>query len=205
VHALYAKKISHYNQPTSKMNTLNKSLKIVVLTLLITPQVFSSLFGAELPHAVRTLVEKRQDAISRIDNVFVQELEKIKVNYTKAGDLESANMVAELIKKTKEGDRGFSVDGNDSAMSLERKLVGKWLIYDTDNPKVWSGVITISEDLAYSVDGKFGAAGYQKGNVVLKKENNKIIIGPYEFNVANISTGKIFTRNAGMRTMERVK
>jgi hypothetical protein len=187
------------------MNTLSTSIRRVALTMVISTQVLSTLIGAELPQVVRTLMEKRQEAISRIDNVFVQELEKIKVNYTKGGDLESANMVAELINQTKERDRGFSPDGDDALISLESKLVGRWLIYDTDQPKVWTGVITIAKDLTYTCDGTFGADGHRKGNVVKTKEKNKILIGPYEFNISNISSGKILTRNVGPRTMERIK
>lgn len=186
------------------MNKINTSFRKVALALVISTQL-STLFGAELPQAVRTLVEKRQEAISRIDNIFVQELEKIKTNYTKAGDLEMANMVAELINQTKEADSRFLPDGSVELNLLESKLVGRWLIYDTDQPKVWTGVITIAKDLTYTCDGTFGADGHQKGKVIKTKEKNKILIGPYEFNVSTISSGKIATRNVAPRTMELIK
>jgi hypothetical protein len=53
--------------------------------------------GDELPDDVQALVAKRDEAISRIDITFVRELEKLKVKYTKLGDLDSANKIVELI------------------------------------------------------------------------------------------------------------
>ena len=55
--------------------------------------------GDSIPTEAKTLLEQRQKAIEKIDEKMTQELEKIKVDYTKRGNLEAAVAVAELIKK----------------------------------------------------------------------------------------------------------
>ena len=55
--------------------------------------------GEELPRDVRDLLSKRNKAVAKIDRIFIGELEKLKVNYMKKGDLDSANSVATLIEK----------------------------------------------------------------------------------------------------------
>lgn len=189
------------------MNSSNAPYRKVALIIVILTQACTYLLGSELPQSVRLLVEKRQIAISKVNMAFVQELEKLKVNYTKASDLENANLIADLIRRTKESDsNGYSQDGGGALTLLDSRLVGKWMIYDTESPKVWAGVITITKDLAYSCQGTFGIYNNRQsaGKVEIKK-NNIILVGPYEFNISTISSGKIFSKNLGVRTMERVK
>jgi len=54
--------------------------------------------GSDLPPEAKALLAQRQQAIEKIDNKLSQELEKIKVDYTKRGNLEAAVAVSELIK-----------------------------------------------------------------------------------------------------------
>lgn len=54
--------------------------------------------GADLPRKLQLLVEKHQDAVKRVDKVFLDELEKLKTSYTKAGDLDAANAVVGIIE-----------------------------------------------------------------------------------------------------------
>ena len=56
--------------------------------------------AGELPDDVQRLIDKRGEAIAQIDVKFVNELEKLKTKYTKAGDLDSANAIVALIEKT---------------------------------------------------------------------------------------------------------
>jgi hypothetical protein len=56
--------------------------------------------AGELPDDVQRLIDKRGEAIAQIDLKFVNEMEKLKTKYTKAGDLDSANAIVALIKKT---------------------------------------------------------------------------------------------------------
>jgi hypothetical protein len=66
--------------------------------------VLSVTFGApgDLPSDVQWLLSKRSEAVQKIDRTFIKELKKFKVKYTKAGDLNSANIVNRLILQTKE-------------------------------------------------------------------------------------------------------
>jgi hypothetical protein len=57
------------------------------------------LAGSELPSDVQNLITKRDEAIEKIDVTFVRELEKLKIKYTKLGDLDSANRIVDLIAK----------------------------------------------------------------------------------------------------------
>ena len=68
---------------------------------LITAIVFLPLARANepLPPNVQRLIDQRAAAIAKIDKQYVQELEKIKVFYTKQGNLEGANVVVDLIKQ----------------------------------------------------------------------------------------------------------
>lgn len=189
------------------MNTTTSYFKRVILIIVIFTQTYSASSG-ELPQQIQKLDEKRQKAISKINEVFVNELDKIKMNYTKAGDLENANLVADLIKQTMTDDseNGISRGGESDLGSLKDKVVGKWMVYDTKRPDVWRGIVTITADLTYSCQGSFGTDKETKGTVTIEKEKSKMLIGPYEFNIANISSGKIITRGGGVaRTMERIR
>ncbi|YCM42816.1 hypothetical protein V2O64_16025 [Verrucomicrobiaceae bacterium 227] len=55
--------------------------------------------GEELPRDLQELISRRSEAVARIDRIFVGELEKLKINYTKKGDLDSANTIVTLIEK----------------------------------------------------------------------------------------------------------
>lgn len=56
--------------------------------------------ASELPDDVQRLIDKRSEAVAQINLKFVRELEKLKIKYTKAGDLDSANAIVALIEKT---------------------------------------------------------------------------------------------------------
>jgi hypothetical protein len=55
----------------------------------------------EFPSDAQWLISKRAEAIANIDQRFIEELEKLKIQYTKAGDLENANLLLDLINQTK--------------------------------------------------------------------------------------------------------
>jgi hypothetical protein len=65
----------------------------------ITSLSFGAISGNELPPDVQRLVSQRDAAVSKIDRVFVDQLDKLKVQYTKEGNLEAANATVTLIKK----------------------------------------------------------------------------------------------------------
>jgi hypothetical protein len=51
-----------------------------------------------LPPDVQRVVDQRAAAVAKIDKIYLQELEKLKVTYTKQGNLEVANTVMKLIE-----------------------------------------------------------------------------------------------------------
>lgn len=57
--------------------------------------------GEELPSDIQSLLNKRDQAVAKIDQTLVQELEKLKIKYTKAGELDAANATVALIDKYK--------------------------------------------------------------------------------------------------------
>jgi len=77
----------------------------------------------EIPSNAKSLLEKRDNAVRVIDRRLVEELEKLKVIYTKRGDLNAANAIVELIGKykTDEGDENVDKD-------MKTTLIGtKWV------------------------------------------------------------------------------
>lgn len=81
----------------------------------------------ELPTDVKNLLEKRNTAVSAIDKRLVEKLEKLKFNYTRRGDLDSANAIVELIAKYKPED---AVEAKDEKIGeeMKNKLIGtKWV------------------------------------------------------------------------------
>jgi|GEM_PF-6213000 len=125
-------------------------MKFIILICLICS--FSLAFSSEkeLPSEVQWLVSKRKEAVAKVDQAFVEELEKLKVKYTKTGDLEKANLVVTLIKQTK------SIDGEEK-ISLD----GKWLV----NEKVTR---TFSGNTMIDQDGKQHSWAYQNGVITIQ-------------------------------------
>ena len=76
--------------------------------------------GAELPSDVKQLLSKRNEAVAKIDEIFLKELEKLKVKYTKQGDLESANKTVDLIEK-------YSQESPKTVPKIEDELIGRWI------------------------------------------------------------------------------
>ena len=80
------------------MNSTKPSFKTISLIVAILTQTYSTSFGAEQPRQLQILIEKHQEATGKVDKAFFEELQKLKTNYTKAGDLESANAVVAVIE-----------------------------------------------------------------------------------------------------------
>jgi len=80
------------------MNTPTPLPKIFLLIVTILSQTYSTLLAADQPQMLQTLVEKHNEAIRKVDKVFIEELQKLKTSYTKAGDLDSANAVVAVIE-----------------------------------------------------------------------------------------------------------
>jgi hypothetical protein len=75
---------------------MKKYLRYFCQLLLLTTIVSAD----QLPEDLQRLIDRRADGVAKIDTVFVGELEKLKIKYTKAGDLDAANAVVALIQQT---------------------------------------------------------------------------------------------------------
>jgi hypothetical protein len=104
-----------------------KYLFNAVPVVLLMPLMCFVAFGAELPSDVQRLFEQRNNAIQKIDVKFTEELDKLKVKYTKAGDLESANAILDLIKTINSKDHGGN-HGGDSKESVAVASPGEYSV-----------------------------------------------------------------------------
>ena len=89
--------------------------------LLLATVVSLPLMRAEepLPPDVQRVVDQRTAAIAKIDTIYRQELEKLKVNYTKQGNLAAANVIVGLLQ-------GERPTGSQAEESVEDFLKGEW-------------------------------------------------------------------------------
>jgi len=60
--------------------------------------LFTIASAGDIPDDARSLIEKRDEAVARIDLILVGELEKLKIKYTQLGDLDSAVNIVGLIE-----------------------------------------------------------------------------------------------------------
>jgi hypothetical protein len=82
----------------------------------------------QIPSDVKNLLDKRDGAVRVLDKRLVEELEKLKINYTKKGDLDAANAIVELIGK-------YDTDGADENVDEDIKvtLIGTtWVWYNQE-------------------------------------------------------------------------
>jgi hypothetical protein len=77
------------------MTTINSLGRIFTITLLVGTV---ALVAAE-PYEVTQLRTRREAEIRKVDTLYAEALERLKVKYTKQGDLENANYVQGLIKE----------------------------------------------------------------------------------------------------------
>ena len=58
---------------------------------------YSSVIAEEPPAELKRLNEQRDREIAKIDEIYMQQLEKLKAKYLKIGDLDAANQVAGIL------------------------------------------------------------------------------------------------------------
>lgn len=89
---------------------------LIVITILTSSAFFCS---AEQPKKLNDLITLRNKKVAKIDAQFLIALEKLKIEYTKSGDLESANSVVSIIKN-------ISSTDNPNALQLLDDIIGEW-------------------------------------------------------------------------------
>lgn len=117
---------------TQKMNTASNTFRSYCLTGIYAAglAIFvagSSALATELPPDVDKLLKQRNEAISTLNKRYVEELERLKLKYTKKGDLETANAIVELINATGASESGDK--GKRPSESLEKLLMSKVWTY----------------------------------------------------------------------------
>lgn len=93
---LAMKKMQTYTQ---MMKLLRNFYQIILLATIASAD--------ELPEDLQHLMEKRTEAVAKIDAAFISKLEKLKIKYTKVGDLDTANAIVALIEKFKATDPNY--------------------------------------------------------------------------------------------------
>ena len=79
--------------------------------------------AGEIPSEVKSLSERRDEKVKGIDRIYTKELEKLKLKYTKRGDLDGANTVVSIINKVEnKSSKSHSANLNTS------KFEGSWLL-----------------------------------------------------------------------------
>jgi hypothetical protein len=112
-----------------------------------------------LPPDVERVVDQRAAAIAKIDRTYVQELEKLKINYTKQGNLNVANKIANLILESQSDNyvgkwiAGRAVteikpDGEATVSNFR----GNWIVKESTLIIQWNNGFTDSYELP-PVDG----------------------------------------------------
>lgn len=71
---------------------IQKTPARLLQTLLLISSI-SYIFGSELSNYVIKLLERRDESVKEIDRRLVEELDKLKLEHTKKGDLDSANAI----------------------------------------------------------------------------------------------------------------
>jgi len=61
--------------------------------------VLPATHGSELPHELERLNEQRERKIAEIDRIYKQQLEELKIKYTKSGNLDAANQIVAILKE----------------------------------------------------------------------------------------------------------
>ena len=93
---------------------------------------------AELPEEAQRLIDMRKEAIEKIDKKFTDELEKIKITYTKRGDLDSANAILDLIRTVP------------LPIQFDTQFDGKWQF----TAAKWSGIKELRDNGVCYLEGK---------------------------------------------------
>jgi hypothetical protein len=95
-----------------------------VLLILAAVSIFPLAQAEEsMPPDVQRVVDQRAAAVAKIDKIYLQELEKLKLNYTKKGDLETANKIVAL---TKQVSLPFSVNTAEELKTFLEDTVWNW-------------------------------------------------------------------------------
>ena len=136
-----------------------KTLHLITITALLLANCLNA--ESELPFEAKQLIHKRDIALIRMNEGLQRELEKVKIKFTKRGDLYSANKIAEYIQTMQESDSVNSGGKTDPVA----KISGSWR--------------KNGGDTIFSFDGEGGGENVNsklRFKVKFDKEKNRYII-----------------------------
>lgn len=97
-----------------------KNYVTYILAAVLSPVIAS----AELPADVTRLVEIRDKEIRKIDDSYIEALERLKDSYTKQGELETAILVTSLIQKVRPSEAEAGAE-----TAAPHPIVGTWAFH----------------------------------------------------------------------------
>ena len=141
--------------------------------------------ASEIPNDVQNLLNKRHKAVESIDSKLIKELEKLKVAYTKRGDLKSANTIVGLIEeyntaqklsdktvlynklvnsswKWWKNERITLLSNNTALWSYNGRNTFTWKIVDVDK-RIIEGITSNGKIYRITFNERFTAGGIKEG------------------------------------------
>jgi hypothetical protein len=89
--------VENWLDSSRQIHRSDKEMKVAIVTIVTAAFLLPITRAAEtLPLDVQRVMDQRAAASDKIDRIYLQDLEKLKVNYTKNGDLNTANKIASL-------------------------------------------------------------------------------------------------------------
>ncbi|MEJ6828777.1 MAG: hypothetical protein QNK61_01155 [Akkermansiaceae bacterium] len=162
-------------------------IKYPILTLLAA----TPMFAKELPSEFKDLKDIRESRIEIINEQYVDALKKLKMRYTKKGDLESAILVDEEIKLYFH-DKGFSSAKIHEDKVNEDQFLGVW-VFDFGD---WERVRTLEKGGSVKQNNKAWGNWKIEGQdlIITFRDGGHINIFTLPFKHSKI-TGKYITKD----------
>ena len=150
-----------------------QKLHLTIIALLL--PISSLVAESELPYEAKQLIHKRDITFIRINKGLKRELTTLKVKYTKRGDLESANKIAEYIKELQK------ISEREERDDLIDSIVGvKWSWYDdgTHAPKGRDSIVLYANHTGLHTHTSFTweKTGDRQITLTSKKDRRKAVI-----------------------------
>ena len=83
-------------------------------------------WSEDLPDEANRLRDQRAEAISKINSKYLEELEKIKIKFTKAGNLEKAMAIDAEIKNNQQNAEAITTTSNSGRGLSESSIIGEY-------------------------------------------------------------------------------
>lgn len=100
-----------------------KTHKILLPLIIVLLTFHAGAADEDLPYDIAALQSKRDTKVIEIDRAYVRELEKLKIKYTKLGELETANKIVAMITEIHAANPAMIRKVNEAV----EKLIGSWV------------------------------------------------------------------------------